>query len=165
VNAETRKLLLVILLALGIAALALYVREGPTWRGLGMAFFLILIWTPLKGLLYRRLGALRPYESALAANTASEISGLPFHLGLPFWPLMGASFLISAAIESLTLAAMGSAASLRRCVFLALYGNLVVHLMTAGWFASQRSLALGVSLVVVGVVLFHLPAHSPSRRT
>jgi hypothetical protein len=164
VNAETRKLLLVILLALGIAALALYVREGPTWRGLGMALFLILIWTPLKGLLYRRLSAVRPYESALAANAASELSGLPVHLGFSFWPLMGASFLISAAIESLALAAMGSAPSFRRCVFLAFYGSLVVHLMTAGWFVSQRSLALGIFLVVVGVVLFHLPAHSSSLR-
>ena len=154
----TRKLVLVILLALLVGALGLYVLEGPTWRGLGMALALILIWTPVKGLVYRRLEASRPYESALAANASSELAGLPFHLALSFWPLMGVSFLVSASIETLAIAAMGSASSWRRCLFLALYGSLVVHLMTVGWFASQRSLALGIPFVLAGIILFHLPA-------
>ncbi|HJS73665.1 MAG TPA: hypothetical protein VJ921_05215 [Vicinamibacteria bacterium] len=154
----TRKLVLVILLALLVGALGLYVLEGPTWRGLGMALVLILIWTPVKGLVYRRLEASRPYESALAANASSELAGLPFHLALSFWPLMGVSFLVSASIETLAIAAMGTASSWRRCLFLAFYGSLVVHLMTAGWFASQRSLALGIPFVLAGILLFHLPA-------
>jgi hypothetical protein len=158
VNGTTRKLVLLILLVLLVGALALYVREGPTWRGLGMAVFLILIWTPVKGLIYRRLEGMKPYESALAANASSELAGLPFHLGLSFWPLMGVSFLVSASIETLALAAMGSASSWRRSLFLAFYGSLVVHLMTLGWFASQRSLALGIPFVVAGIVLFHIPA-------
>jgi hypothetical protein len=87
----TRKLVLLVLLVLLVFALALYVQEGPTWRSLGMALFLILIWTPLKGLLYRRLEAARPYESARAANASSELAGLPVHLGLRS-ALMGASF-------------------------------------------------------------------------
>jgi hypothetical protein len=158
VNPVTRKLVLLILLVLVVGALGLYVREGPTYRGLGMALFLIAIWTPVKGLVYRRLEGLKPYESALAANASSELAGLPFHLALSFWPLMGTSFLVSASIETLALAAMGSASSWRRCLYLAFYGSLVVHLMTVGWFASHRSLALGIPFVIAGIVLFHLPA-------
>jgi hypothetical protein len=158
VSATTRKLVLVALLSLLVFALGLYLQEGPTWRGLGMAVFLILLWTPLKGLIYRRLEASKPYEGALAANASSEIAGLPFHLGLSFWPLMGVSFLVSAAIETLALAAMGSATSWRRCLFLATYGSLVVHLMTVGWFAAQRSLTLGIAFLLAGIALFHLPA-------
>ena len=157
-SATTRKLVLLMLLVLLVIALAFYLQEGPTWSGLGMAVFLVLIWTPVKGLLYRRLEGGRPYESALAANASSELAGLPFHLALSFWPLMGVSFLVSASIETLALAAMGSASSWRRCLFLAFYGSLVVHLMTVGWFASHRSLALGIPFLIAGVVLFHLPA-------
>lgn len=157
-SAATRKFALLILLAVLVASLALYLREGPTLSGFGMAVLLILVWTPVKGLLYRRLAGARPYESALAANASSELAGLPFHLGLSFWPLMAVSFLVSASIETLALAAMASAGTFRRCLFLAFYGSLVVHLMTAGWFASSRSLGLGIALVVAGIVLFHLPA-------
>ena len=157
-SATTRKLVLVLLLSLLVFALGLYLQEGPTWQGLGMAVFLILIWTPLKGLVYRRLEASKPYEGALAANASSELAGLPIHLGLSFWPLMGVSFLVSAAIETLALAAVGSATSWRRCLFLAIYGSLVVHLMTVGWFAAHRSLALGIPFLLAGIVLFHLPA-------
>ncbi|MGH9323495.1 MAG: hypothetical protein ACRD3V_26880 [Vicinamibacteria bacterium] len=157
-SATARKLILVALLGIEVAALSFYVLDEPSWTGLAMAFLLILIWTPVKGLLYRRLEGVRPYESALAANAASEIAGLPVHLGLSFWPLMGASFLVSAAIKTLALVVMGTAASLTRCLALAIYGSLVVHLLTAGWFASHRSLALGITFLVVGVVLFHLPS-------
>ena len=154
----TRKLVLVVLLFLLVGALALYVLEGPTWGGLGMAICLILIWTPVKGLVYRRLEGAKPYESALAANASSEIAGLPFHLALSFWPLMGVSFLVSASIETLAIAAFGTASSWRRCLFLAFYGSLVVHLLTVGWFAAHRSLALGIPFVLAGIALFHLPA-------
>lgn len=160
-SAVTRKLALLMILVLLVCALAVYVNqgeEGPGWEGLGMALFLILIWTPVKGLTYRRLEAARPYESALAANASSELAGLPVHLALSFWPLIGVSFLVSAAIETFSLAAMGSATSWRRCLFLAFYGSLVVHLMAAGWLASHRSLALGIPVLLVGIVLFHLPA-------
>ncbi len=157
-SGTTRKLALVLLLSLLVLALALYLQEGPTWQGLGMAVFLVLIWTPVKGLIYRRLEAAKPYEGALAANASSELAGLPFHLALSFWPLMGVSFLVSAVIEALALAALGSASSWRRCLFLAFYGSLVVHLMTAGWFASHRSLALGIPFLIAGIALFHLPA-------
>jgi len=158
VTDTARKLALLVLLVLLVGALGLYVREGPTYRGLLMAVFLVLIWTPVKGLIYRRLGGVKPYESALAANASSELAGLPFHLGLSFWPLMGASFAVSAALETLALVAAGTAVSFRRSLFLALYGSLVVHLMTAGWFASHRSLALGIPFLLAGIVLFHLPS-------
>jgi hypothetical protein len=158
VSETARKIVLLVLLLLLLGALALYLREGPTWMGLGTAVILIVIWTPVKGLVYRRLLAARPYESALAANASSELAGLPFHLALSFWPLLGASFVISASIETLALAAMGTAPSWRRTLFLAFYGSLVAHLMTAGWFAGQRSLALGIPLALAGIVLLHLPA-------
>jgi hypothetical protein len=163
VSATARKLALLVLLVLLVGALALYVREGPTWQGLGTAVFLVLIWTPVKGLLYRRLDGARPYESALAANASSEFAGVPFHLPLSFWPLMGASFLISAAIETLALVALGTARSLRRSLLLAFYGSLVVHLMSVGWFASHRSLALGIPFLLAGIVLFHLPAMTATK--
>jgi hypothetical protein len=158
VSAETRKIVLLVLLVLVVSALAFYVLEGPTWRGLGMAVLLVVIWTPVKGLIYRRLEGARPYESALAANAASELAGLPFHLALSFWPLMGTSFLVSALLETLALVAMGTTPSWKRSLFLAFYGSLVAHLLTVGWFASQRSLALGIPFLLAGIVLFHLPA-------
>jgi hypothetical protein len=158
VSATARKLVLLLLLVLVVGALAFYVLEGPTWTGLGMAVFLVLIWTPVKGLVYRRLAGAKPYESALAANASSEVAGLPFHLALSFWPLMGASFVVSASLETLALVAVGTAPSFRRSLFLAFYGSLVVHLMTAGWFASQRNPAIGIPFLLAGILLFHLPA-------
>jgi hypothetical protein len=155
---STRKLFLGLLLGLVVVALGFYLLEGPTLSGLGMSLFLIFIWTPIKGLLYQRLEGQKPYQSALAANASSELAGLPFHLELPFWPLMTVSFLVSGALEVLALAAMGTATTFRRCLFLAFYGSLVVHLMTAGWFASQRNLALGVPFLLAGIVLLHAPS-------
>lgn len=157
-SATSRKLALLLLLVLLVGALAFYVVEGPTWTGLGTAVLLVLLWTPVKGLIYRRLEGAKPYESALAANASSELAGLPFHLALSFWPLMGTSFVVSALLETLALVAIGTAPSLRRSLFLAFYGSLVVHLMTVGWFASQRNLALGIAFLLAGIGLFHLPA-------
>jgi hypothetical protein len=151
-------MLFALLLGLAVVALGFYLLEGPTLTGLGMSLFLILIWTPIKGLLYQRLEGLKPYQSALAANASSELTGLPFHLELPFWPLMAVSFLVSGAIEVLALAAMGTAISWKRCLFLAFYGSLVVHLMTVGWFASQRNLSVGIPFLLVGIVLLHVPS-------
>lgn len=160
-----RKLLMLVLLLLLAGSLGAYLREGPSWRSLLMAAFLVLIWFPVKGVLYRRLGAANPYRNALAANASSQIAGLPFHLNLAlsFWPLMGVSFLASAAIESLALAGLSAARSFRRCLLLAVYGSMVVHLITAGWFASQRNLLLGIPFLLAGIVLFHIPTFFPDE--
>jgi hypothetical protein len=156
-----RKLALAVLLLVVASALVAFVFEGPSGASLWMALFLIVVWTPVKGALYRRLGGLRPYPSALAANAASLIAGLPFHLDLAFWPKIGVSFVVSAALETLALAAIGTANGLRRCLFLGFYASFVVHLITAGWFASQRSPALGVPFIIAGILLFHLPTLFP----
>jgi hypothetical protein len=163
VTSTVRKTALAVVLAAAASALAAYVFEGPAWSTLLMALLLIVLWTPVKGLLYRRLGGEKPYGSALGANASSEICGLPFHLGLSFWPLMGASFAISAAIETLALAAMGTSTSLRRTLVLGIYGSLVVHLITAGFFAAQGSLLVGLPFLVAGVALFHVPTFFPEE--
>lgn len=159
-----RRLVFAVLLVVATAALAAFVFQGPSMATLLMAILLIVVWTPIKGALYRRLGGLRPYASALAANASSLIAGLPFHLGLAFWPKIGVSFLVSAILETVALVAMATANRPRRCLFLGFYGSFVVHLITAGWFASQRSLALGVPFILAGILLFHLPTLFPETR-
>jgi hypothetical protein len=161
VSLVVRKLVFAAILLVVVGALAGFVFEGPSASSLLMALFLIVVWTPVKGKLYSRLGGLRPYPSALAANATSLIAGLPFHLDLAFWPKIGVSFLVSGALETLALVAMGSAGRAKRCLFLGFYASFVVHLITAGWFASQQSLALGVPFIVAGILLFHLPALFP----
>lgn len=158
-----RKLSLAILLAAVAGALAAYVVEGPSWTSLGMALLLINVFAPIKGVLYRRLGGTRPYASAFAANASSQLCGLPFHLALSFWPKIGASFAISGFIEIFTLVAMGTAATWGRSVLLAFYGSLVVHLITAGFFASQRSLLVGIPFLAAGIALFHAPTFFPEE--
>jgi hypothetical protein len=162
-TSTTRKLSLALLLAAVAGALAAYIHEGPSWESLGMALLLINVFTPIKGVLYRRLGGMRPYASAFAANASSQLSGLPFHLALSFWPKIGASFAISGLIEIFTLVAMGTATSFKRSVLLAFYGSLVVHLITAGFFASQRSLLIGLPFIAAGIVLFHVPTFFPDE--
>lgn len=159
----TRKLVLVVLLAGIVAALAAYVLRGPRWQSLLTAAFLVVIWTPVKGLVYRRLSGARPYESALAANASSELIGLPFHLRLPFWPLMGVSFLVSSAVETLALLVMGTTATVKRALFVSYYAGFATHVITAGFFRAQRDLLVGVTLLVVGVALVHLPAFFPDE--
>jgi hypothetical protein len=163
VSPTARRLVLVVLLVAVIAALLTYLYQGPRLSSVALAGFLILIWMPVKGLVYRRLGGVKPYWSALAANGSSELTGLPFRLGLGFWPLMGTSFLVSALIETLALVVMGTAPSLKRSLVLAFYGSLVVHLITAGWFYAQRSPAVGVAFIVAGVALLHVPTFFPDE--
>ncbi len=155
---QSRQLVLIVLLLSAAAALVYYVLDEPSLSSFSMALFLIVIWAPVKGVIYRRLGGKKPYQSALVANASSELIGLPFRLALSFFPLMAVSFFISGVIETLALLAMGTATNLKRCLFIAFYGSLVVHLITTGWFAAHRSLAVGIPFIVVGVVLFHLPA-------
>jgi hypothetical protein len=163
VSGTARKLVLAVLL-LGIsAALVVYILGGPRWQSLAMAGFLIVIWTPIKGLIYRRLGGARPYQSALAANASSELIGLPFHLGLAFWPSIGVSFVVSAAIETLALLVMGTASSLKRALFLSYYAGFVAHVITAGFFRAQRDLGVGVAILAVGIALVHLPTFFPDE--
>ena len=155
---QSRQLVLIVLLLSAVVALAYYVLDEPSLSTVGMALLLIVIWAPVKGVIYRRLGGKKPYQSALAANASSELIGLPFRLALSFFPLMAVSFFISGVIETIVLIVMGTAINLKRCLFVAFYGSLVVHLITTGWFAAHRSLTVGIPFIAVGIVLFHLPA-------
>ena len=160
---QSRHPVLIVLLLSAILALAYYVLDEPSLSTFGMALLLIVIWMPVKGVIYRRLGGKRPYESALVANASSEFIGLPFRLALSFLPLMAVSFFISGVIETIALIAMGTATNLKRCFFVAFYGSLVVHLITTGWFTAHRSLTMGIFFIAVGVVLFHLPTLCSGR--
>jgi hypothetical protein len=82
--------------------------------------------------------------------------GLPIDLD-SFWVIIGASFLVSIAIDLVALVAL-AAGPVRRCWFLAAYGSLLVHLLTVGFFVFQRNVALGLALLAGGVALFLVPA-------
>ena len=88
--------------------------------------------------------------------------GLPIDLD-SFWVVMGVSFLAGVVVETLALAATGTAPNFARCSFLALYGSLIVHLIQVGWFALQRSLVLGAPFLLAGIILFFIPAFYADR--
>ena len=161
-------MILALRLVLGLAvaaALIYFFVEDRSWRNLGMAIALILVWTPVKGLLFRRLSIKLPYRSAIVANASSELTGLPFHFGLSFWPLMGASWILSAAVEWIALLALGTARGPGHALWTSFYASLVVHLLTAGFFYANRQFIGGALLILAGVVLFHLPASFEHRRS
>ena len=95
----------------------------------------ILIFWPIQGALIRFLGGARPYRSALAANSSSELIGLGFSLtalGVP-WPGLVASFFLSSGFEGLSFTALGTAAP-KTSFSMAAYVNFFVHLLMAGIF-------------------------------
>ena len=157
----TRRLAQATVLLFLVVALFLYVLEEPSWRSLAMASLLIVLFVPIKGLVYRRLGGRRPYFSALVANAASLVAGLPFHFDISLLPHIGVSFLAASAIETFALVGFGTMPTFRRSLLLAVYGSLVVHLISAGFFLSFRSIARGAPYLVLAFVLVHLPTLLP----
>ena len=151
-----RPVLLMLLVVLDGAAIVFAMLGGSSLEDAGWALFLVACFTPVKGVTYRRLGGRQPYLAALLATFSWQALGLPIDLD-SFWIIMGASFVVSLLVDTLSLIAM-STAQVVRCLFLALYGSLIVHFLTIGFFAFQRNLPLGLTLLAAGVGLFLLPA-------
>lgn len=154
--ASFRPVLLMLLVVVDCAALVFAMLGGTSLEDAGWALFLIACFVPVKGVTYRRLGGRNPYPAALLATVSWQAIGLPIDLD-SFWIIMGASFAVSLVIDILALVAV-NAAPVLRCLFLALYGSLIVHLLTIGFFAFQRNIVLGLVLLAGGVGLFLLPA-------
>ena len=155
--ASLRPVLLMLLVVADGAALVFAMLGGSSWDDPGWALFLIACFTPVKGITYRRLGGRKPYATALLATFSWQAIGLPIDLD-SFWTIMGASFLVSLAVDFLALIAMDAAPTVARCLFLGLYGTLIVHFLTIGFFTFQRNIALGLALLAIGVGSFLLPA-------
>ncbi len=124
----------------------------------------ILIFWPIKGALIRFLGGARPYRSALAANSSSELIGLGFPLaalGVP-WPALVASFFLSSGFEGLTFTAVGTARP-KMSFGLALYANFFVHLLMAGITLWDPRRLVGAAIILLSFVVFILPIFIVSR--
>jgi len=159
---ELRPVLIMILVVMVAASLVFFMLGEPSLPDVGWALFLVVLWTPVKGISYRRLGGKKSYLGALVGSVAWQALGLPLDLD-SWWLIFGVSFVVSVAIETLALAAVGTASALKRCLFLAVFGSLIVHLIQVGWFASHRSLALGLPFLILGIALFILPAFYADR--
>jgi hypothetical protein len=124
----------------------------------------ILIFWPIKGALIRFLGGARPYRSALAANSSSELIGLGFPLaalGVP-WPALVASFFLSSGFEGLTFNAVGTA-GLRTSFSMAVYTNFFVHLLMAGITLWDPRPLVGGTVIFLSFMVFILPIFLVSR--
>lgn len=155
--ASLRPVVLMLLVVIDGAALVFAMLGGSSWEDAGWALFLIACFTPVKGITYRRLGARKPYATAVLATFSWQAIGLPLDLE-SFWIIMGASFLVSFVVDFLVLVALDAAPTVARCLFLGLYGSSIVHFLTVGFFMFQRNLGLGLALLAVGVGSFLLPA-------
>lgn len=151
-----RPLFLMLLVFADAAALVFAMLGGSSWEDAGFALFLIVAFTPVKGVSYRRLGGRNPYLAAFLGTFSWQAIGLAIDLD-SFWIVMGASFLVSAAADLLALLAMETG-PVNRCLFLAAYGSLLVHFLIVGFFVFQRNAAFGLGLLAAGVGLFLLPA-------
>ncbi len=151
-----RPVFLMLLVVMDGAALVFAMLGDSSWQDAGFALFLIAAFTPVKGITYRRLGGNNPYQAALLATFSWQAIGLAIDLD-SFWVVMGASFVVSTGADSLALLAMETGPAIR-CLFLALYGSLLVHFLIVGFFVFQRNPAFGLGLLAVGVGLFLLPA-------
>ena len=155
--ASLRPVVLMLLVVIDGAALVFTMLGGASWEDAGWALFLIACFTPVKGITYRRLGGRKPYATALLSTFSWQAIGLPIDLET-FWGIMGASVLVSFVVDFLALVAMDAAPTVARCLFLGLYGSLIVHFLTIGFFTFQRNFVLGLMLLVVGAGSFLLPA-------
>lgn len=155
--ASLRPVVLMLFVVIDGAALVFAMLGGSSWEDAGWALFLIACFTPVKGITYRRLGGRRPYATALLSTFSWQAIGLPIDLE-SFWAIMGASMLVSFVVDFLALVAMDAAPTVARCLFLALYGSLIVHFLTVGYFTFQRNAVVGLALLAVGVGSFLLPA-------
>ena len=121
----------------------------------------ILVFWPIKGALIRFLGGARPYRSALAANSSSELIGLGFPLAAT-WPGLLASFFLSSAFEGLALTAVGTAEP-KTSFSVALYANFFVHVLLAGIKLWAPQPLLGGIVIFLSFMVFILPIFIVSR--
>jgi len=151
-----------LLVLVDVTALILLTRGGSSWTDALLALFLVAVFTPVKGITYRRLGARLPFATALVATASWQLVGLPIDLDT-FSAIMTASFVASLAVDFVALVAMESAPTLARCAFLALYGSAIVHLFTLGFFLFPRSPGIGAPIFVLGAAMFLVPAFYADR--
>jgi hypothetical protein len=158
-----------------IASVARFLSGAPSIEVLVRVVVQTLIFLPLKGALLRFLGGSRPYRSALAATSSSELVGMGFPLsglGVP-WPELAASLVLSTGFEGLTLVAMGTA-RVRQSFGMALYMNFFVHLLVAGIIlcwpevlaigpTGEPSRLLGSTIIFLSFLIFILPIFLVSR--
>lgn len=154
--ASFRPVLLMLLVVFDGAALVFAMLGDSSLADAGWALFLIVCFIPVKGVTYRRLGGGRPYAAALLGTFSWQAVGLPIDLDA-FWVIIGASLVVSIAVDTVALIAMNAGPAMR-CLFLAVYGSMIVHLLITGFFTFQRNVPLGVVLFAAGVGLFLLPA-------
>ncbi len=151
-----------VLIAIDVAALILLLLGEPDGMDILYASFLVLLFTPVKGVTYRRLGGRRPFLSALAGTISWQIIGLPIYLD-GFWPLIVMSFGVSLVVDAVALIGMRTVDSLAGSLALAVIGSAIVHLFTTGFFLFQRQPSVGVPVFVAGTVLFLFPVFYADR--
>lgn len=157
-----RPTLAAVIVVIDAAALALCLQGASSWSDAGWASFLVLLFAPLKGVTYRRLGGRLPYASAIVATVTWQLVGLPIDLD-GFWTLIAASFAVSLGVDVLVLGALGTGRTWPAIVFLGVHGSLMVHLFTMGFFVMQRTPRTGIPMLVLATVLFLLPAFFADR--
>ena len=164
--------LALVMTAVVVSVLRFLTGEGSMDAVLRVVIQILIFW-PIKGALIRFLGGARPYRSALAANSSSELIGLGFPLtalGVP-WPALVASFFLSSGFEGLSFTALGTAAP-KTSFSMAVYVNFFVHLLMAGIFLcwpevlsvqlESRPL-VGATIILLSFVVFILPIFVVSR--
>ena len=144
------------LIIIDVVAVVFFVLGEPSWGDAGWALFLVALFTPAKGLTYRRVGGARPYLTAFIATTSWQAVGLPIGLD-SFWNIISASFIASVFVDWFVIKVMRCVRTIKLCLLLAVYASLIVHLVTVGFFLFYRNPYLGVALFVFGTVLFFVP--------
>lgn len=151
-----------LLVLVDAAALVFLLAGEPQALDFAYAMFLTILFTPVKGVTYRRLGGRIPFWSALVGTASWQLVGLPIDLD-GFRTLMTASFAVSIVVDSIALVGMRTMTTSTGSFALALLGSTIVHLFTLGFFTFQRQPSYGVPILLVGTVLFLLPAFFADR--
>lgn len=159
---ELRPVFVMLLVVANVASAVFCLLGASSWSDVGFASGMVVAFTPIKGVTYRRLGGVRPFLSALVATFTWQVVGLPIDLDT-FWLIIAASFVASFLVDTVALLAMATLAAPLRSVLLALYGASMVHLLIAGFVLFYRSAALGLPMLFLGSGLFLLPAFFSDR--
>lgn len=148
-------LLLVLGLLTGLAATRVAMSGDP--EQFLLALGIVALFTPLKALMIRWLGGRRPYTSAFAASLFSAIVGMAFAAPSGMWMLLFRSTLFTAAVEWFPLFALRTADRPLPLFVLSAYMSVVVHLLSGGFLLMNRSVLLGIGLMVAGVAAMWAP--------
>ena len=153
---------MLMLVVLAAASFVFFLLGEPSWEDFGWATFLIVMFTPMKGITYRRLGGRRPYQAALLSTASWQAIGLPIDLDR-FWVIIGASFIVAFIVDFIALLANATGPNPVRNLFLGAYGSIMTHALMIGFFWFQRNALAGAVVLFVGVGLFMLPAFYADR--